>query len=275
MGHQRTLATTTPTREVSDLTPEENLRYSRHFLFRYIGRKGQQHLQHARVAIVGAGAIGSMLANHMARSGIGYIRLIDADQVEISNLQRQVLYTEEDATSQRDKAMAAKQHLFSINHHVDVDPRIIRINAENAEQQLVDVDLILDGTDNLESRFIINDVATKHHLPWIYAAAVGSRGMVFPFIPGRGPCFHCLFTPAQLSNTAETCDAVGVIGTAVAVVASLSATEALKILLGDTANVISQLRHLDLWKGEFGELKLGEPRQGCPTCGRHDYPFLA
>lgn len=257
------------------MTPEENLRYSRHFLFRHIGRKGQQKLREAHVAIVGAGAIGSMIANHMARSGVGQIRLIDADQVEISNLQRQVLYTEEDAAVHRDKAMAAKMHLSAINHHVEVDPRTIRINANNAEEHLTGVDLILDGTDNLDTRFIINDVAMKHNIPWVYAAAVGSRGMMFPFIPGRAPCFHCMFPPSQTNESAETCDAVGVIAPAVAVVASLSATEALKILLGDHANVVSRLRHLDLWKGEFAELQLGEPRKNCPTCGLHEYPFIA
>ncbi len=257
------------------MTPEETLRYSRHFLFRHIGRKGQLQLKNSRVAIVGAGAIGSMLANHMARSGVGYIRLIDADQVETSNLQRQVLYTEADAKAHLEKARAAESHLLAINHHIEVEPVVKRITSDNAEENLTGVDLILDGTDNLEARFIINDVAIKNNIPWVYAAAVGSRGMMFPFIPGRSPCFHCLFPPSQMDGPTESCDAVGVIAPAVAVVASLAATEAMKILLDDEEHLIRHLRHLDLWRGEFGELKLGKARSNCPTCGLHEYPFIA
>ncbi|MEV2288226.1 ThiF family adenylyltransferase [Paenibacillus larvae] len=250
-------------------------RYSRHMLFPPIGRAGQHRLMESRVVIVGMGALGSVLANHMVRAGIGYVRIIDRDIVEESNLQRQMLYDEEDAIQLVPKANAAADKLRRINSQVQIEPHVTDLHAVNAEDLLGGVDLILDGTDNFAVRFLINDVSVKHRIPWIYGGAVASRGVSLAILPGKTPCLRCLFRQAPVQGSAETCDTAGVIGGIIHVVASYQATEALKLLVGDTEHVNPSMMQWDLWYNQQSAIDVSKARrQDCPCCGEQRYDYL-
>ncbi len=251
--------------------PETHPRYSRQHLFTPIGVSGQQKLNAARVAVVGAGALGTVIANHMVRAGVGFTRIIDRDIIEWSNLQRQTLYDEADAAEAKPKALAAAAKLRQINSQVQIEPEVTDLTAANAERLLRDVDLIMDGTDNFATRFLINDVAVLHKLPWIYAGAVASRGMIAPFFPD-GACFHCLFPDDSNQTHAETCDTVGVIGPLTDVIGSLASTLALKYLVG--APVAKHLTHLDVWEGRQSTMKLPAKQENCKTCGQRIFTYL-
>ncbi|MFV9510088.1 ThiF family adenylyltransferase [Tepidibacillus sp. LV47] len=254
---------------------QNELRYSRQHLFPYIGKEGQEKLKNSRVAIVGMGALGTALANHMVRSGIGYVRIMDRDFVEYSNLQRQMLYDEKDAKQGLPKAIAAKKKLNAINSDVIVDAHVTDLTWKNAEELLSDVDLILDGTDNFAVRYLINDVAVKHGIPWIYGGAVSSRGMTITIIPEKTPCFRCLFPEAPAPGTTQTCDTAGVIGPIIQLVAAYQATEALKLLVGDHEHLSTSLRNFELWQNDYSEINVKNARnQDCPTCGHHHYEYL-
>ncbi|HEY8341471.1 MAG TPA: ThiF family adenylyltransferase [Calditerricola sp.] len=249
-------------------------RYSRQILFAPIGREGQERLARSRVAIVGMGALGTVLANHMVRAGVGYVRLIDRDVVEMSNLQRQMLYDEDDARAHLPKAVAAADKLRRINSDVTVEPHVVDLNATNAESLLANVDLVLDGTDNFHVRFLVNDVCVKHGIPWVYGGVVRARGMVALLRPGTTPCLRCLFDSPPAAHT-ETCDTVGVIGPIVHVVASYQAAEALKLLIGATDKLAPVLRYVDLWEGQEGAMRLdGARKRDCPCCARRQFDFL-
>ncbi|MBA4495998.1 ThiF family adenylyltransferase [Paenactinomyces guangxiensis] len=250
-------------------------RYSRQVLFSPIGPTGQAKLQKSRVAIVGLGALGTALANHMVRAGIGYVRLIDRDFVEASNLQRQMLYDEADAEDHLPKATAAAQKLKAINSSVDLDPHITDLTWRNAEELLSDVDLILDGSDNFDVRYLVNDVSIKYSIPWIYGGAVSARGITFTIRPGITPCLRCLFPQAPAPGTAQTCDTAGVIGPIIQVVAAYQATEAFKLLVGDTNALETRLRHFELWANHDTALQVSGQRQAdCPACQQHNYDYL-
>jgi molybdopterin-synthase adenylyltransferase len=250
-------------------------RYSRQILFAPIGEKGQRQLQQSRVAIAGLGALGTALANHMVRSGVGYVRLIDRDFVEESNLQRQMLYDENDAREGLPKAVAAKQKLQAVNSEVTVEAHVADIHADNAEALLTDVDLILDGTDNFGIRYLINDVSLKHTIPWIYGGAVSSRGMTHTFLPGKTPCLRCLFPQPPEPGSAETCDTAGVIGPIVQIVASLQATEALKLLTGNAAAGHGKMRHMDIWYNQDLTMDVSGKRDPqCPACVQRKWEYL-
>jgi molybdopterin-synthase adenylyltransferase len=250
-------------------------RYSRQVLFSPIGVEGQRKLNAGKVAIVGMGALGTVLANHMVRAGVGYVRLIDRDFVEASNLQRQMLYDEEDANSSTPKAIAAAKRLQLVNSQVTIEPYVTDLNPTNAEQLLSSVDLILDGTDNFSVRFLINDVSNKLGIPWIYGGAVASRGVSLTIIPGQTPCLRCLFTQAPAAGTTETCDTAGVIGGIIHVVASFQATEALKILIGDQHNLNLKMQQWDLWFNQNSAISVAGARKGdCPACGQKHYEYL-
>jgi molybdopterin/thiamine biosynthesis adenylyltransferase len=248
-------------------------RYSRQILFHGIGEAGQQKLLSSRAAIVGIGALGTVIANHLVRSGVGFVRLIDRDLVELSNLQRQVLFDEADAALQLPKVIAAKKKLTAINSTVTVEAVIADLNLDNAEELLADVDVIVDGTDNFMTRFLINDVAIKHGIPWVHGAAVSSRGMFAAIIPGKTPCYRCLF-PRVPSGTGETCDSIGVLAPLTTIIGSFQALETLKILIG--APVISpNLEQLDIWFNSFLQMDITQGRNpDCPACGRRQYEFL-
>ncbi|WP_213525013.1 ThiF family adenylyltransferase [Paenibacillus sp. J31TS4] len=243
--------------------------------FAPISEDGQRRLAEAHVAIVGLGALGSVLADLLARAGVGRLRLIDRDFVEPSNLQRQPLYTERDAEQSLPKAVAAAAALGRVNRSTAVEPVTADISARNAEALLGGVSLILDGTDNFPSRFLLNDVAVKRGIPWIYGGAVASRGVTLPVIPGETPCLRCLYFVPPEPGTGETCDTAGILAPASHVTASRQAAEALKLLAGRREAVNPRMVHFDLWTGEHAELDVSSARNpDCPACGRRQFEFL-
>lgn len=249
-------------------------RYSRQILFPAIGMEGQKKLGASRVAIVGMGALGTVLANHMVRAGVGFIRLIDRDFVEESNLQRQMLYDEEDAAQLLPKAIAAAKKLRKINSSIRIEPHMVDLNPENADELLSDVHLILDGSDNFQVRYLINDVAVKYRIPWVYGAAVRARGMFTVIWPYVTPCYRCLF-PTPPEGRGETCDTVGVIGPIIHVVASYQAAEGLKILLGKDHHLNPHLEQFELWENEHLQIDVRRGRNpDCPACVHRRFDFL-
>ena len=247
-------------------------RYSRQILFQQVGETGQIKLQNSKVAIVGVGALGTVIANHLVRSGVGYIRLIDRDLVELSNLQRQTLFDEEDARLQFPKVIAAQNRLNKINSTVTVDAVIADLNLDNAEELLTEFDCIVDGTDNFNTRFLINDVAVKYGIPWIHGAAVSSRGMFASIIPGITPCYRCLF-PHVPTATGETCDTVGVLSPLTDIIGSFQAMETMKILMGEKTT--PNLEQIDIWDYTTMQMDISEGRNpNCPTCVNHQFDFL-
>jgi molybdopterin/thiamine biosynthesis adenylyltransferase len=251
----------------------KNSRYSRQILFSPIGAEGQKKLSRAKVAIVGMGALGTVLADHMVRAGVGYVRIIDRDFVELSNLQRQMLYNEQDASQSAPKAIAAASKLREVNSLVTVEPHVVDLNQTNAEELLADVDLLLDGTDNFSVRFLINDVSVKHNIPWIYGGAVSSRGVSMTVIPGVTPCLRCMFGQAPAQGTAETCDTAGVIGPIIHVVASYQAVEAL--IVGDHQRLNRKMIHFDLWHNQHAAVDVSNARKpDCPACAHKHYEYL-
>lgn len=247
-------------------------RYSRQILFPGIGEEGQRKLLRSRVAIVGAGALGTVIANHLVRSGVGYIRLIDRDLVEWSNLQRQILYTEEDARRQLPKAIAAQKRLKDINSTVTVDAVIADLNLENAEELLTGMDVIVDGTDNFMTRFLINDVAVKYRIPWVHGAAVSSRGMHAVIKPGVTPCYRCLF-PNVPSGNGETCDTVGVLSPLTDIIGSFQSMETMKLLVG--AETTPNLEQIDIWDLSSMQMNISQGRNpDCPACAQGHFDFL-
>lgn len=251
-----------------------NERYSRQVLFAGIGAQGQEHLAESRVALVGCGATGSALANLLARAGIGYLRIIDRDYVEPSNLQRQVLFDEADAAESLPKAVAAARKIKSFNSGIHVEAHVDDLTPTNARELLRDVHLILDGTDNFETRYLINDYAVAHSVPWIYTAAVGSYGVAMNIIPGETACLACIF-PDSPTGTVETCDTSGILNSAVNAMASISATEALKLLVGSHDILRRTLLSWDFWRNEHAEVSAAKPRSDCRCCGQRDFVHLA
>lgn len=247
-------------------------RYSRQELFAPIGPEGQARLRRARVAIVGCGALGSTLAEMMARAGVGSLTVIDRDYVEESNLQRQSLFDEEDAARGLPKAAAAEARLRAINSEVAVRGVVTDLAADNAAELLKGADLVLDGTDNFETRFLLNDVCLKAGIPWVYGACVGSYGLALLVRPRVSPCLRCVLEEMP-GPGGPTCDTVGVVAPVVHVVAGLQAGEALKMLAGRAQDLLPGVVTVDLWKGRFEVMDLGGRAPWCPACteGRYDY----
>jgi molybdopterin-synthase adenylyltransferase len=247
-------------------------RYSRQILFSRIGTEGQDKLLTSKVAIVGVGALGTVSANHLVRSGVGTIRLIDRDYVEKSNLQRQMLFNEEDASLNLPKAVAAKKRLEKINSDVEVEAVIADVNLDNAEELLAGFDVIVDGTDNFMTRFLINDISIKFNIPWVHGAAVSSRGMFAVIKPGITPCYRCLF-PHVPTGRGETCDTIGVLSPLTDIIGSFQAIEVMKLLVG--AETTHNLEQLDIWDTSFFQMDISEGRNpNCPACARHQFDFL-
>ena len=252
---------------------EENDRYSRQVLFKEIGAEGQRKLFQFRVAIVGCGATGSALASLLARSGIGTLRIIDRDYVESSNLQRQTLFDETDARESVPKALAAARQIARFNSQIVVEPHVADLTPGNIDSLLHGADLILDGTDNFETRYLINDYALKNSVAWIYAAAVGSYAVTMNILPGETACLACIF-PESPRGPLETCETAGILNSAVTLVASLSATEALKFLVGARSKMRRTLLSWDVWSNERAELSAIQRREGCRAC-RGDFVHLS
>ena len=249
-------------------------RYSRQVLFAGIGAEGQQKLAQAKVAIVGCGATGSAVAALLARSGIGTLRIIDRDYVEPSNLHRQTLFDESDAAESLPKAIAASQRIAAFNSQTITEPKVADLVPGNVAELLDGTDLILDGTDNFETRYLINDYAVRQSRTWIYAAAVGSYGVTLNVVPGQTACLACIF-PDSPTGTVETCETAGILNSAVNLVASIEATEAIKFLVGAQERVRKTLLSFDVWHNDRAEISAGHPRQDCQTCGKKNFVHLA
>lgn len=253
------------------MTQSDNERYSRQIRFPSIGLHGQERLLDARVAIVGCGALGSFQAGALARAGVGRLRIIDRDYVELSNLQRQWLFTEEDAAESLPKATAAVRALRRINSGIAVEGAVADLTSANAEDMLADADLILDGTDNFETRYLINDFAVSRNLPWIYGAAVGSYGLSMTIVPGQTACLKCVY-PEPPKGAQPTCETAGVLGPITAIIASLQVAEALRILSGLAP--IARISTVDVWSGDMRQIRQPERDPSCIACGRREFRHL-
>ena len=253
------------------MTPEE--RYSRQVLFHGIGAEGQRRLAAARVAIMGCGAIGSAVASLLARAGVGTLRIIDRDYVEPSNLQRQTLFDENDAAESVPKAVAAARKIAAFNSEIVVEPEVADLTPANIATLLAGADLVLDGTDNFETRYLVNDYAVQNGMPWVYAAAVASYAATMSILPGETACLACIF-PASPRGVVETCDTSGILNSAVNLIASLSATEALKLLVGAREQLRRTLLSIDVWTNERSEISTAHPRPDCQTCAQRKFVHL-
>ncbi|HXX19329.1 MAG TPA: TOMM precursor leader peptide-binding protein [Candidatus Acidoferrum sp.] len=262
------------------MKPEDREKYSRQILFSEIGESGQEKILASSTAVVGCGALGTVAAGLLVRAGIGRLRIIDRDFVELSNLQRQTLFDESDARDALPKAVAAERHLRAINGGVQVEGIVADLTPKNATDLLAGFPLIVDGTDNFETRLLVNDAAISLGIPWIYAAVVGSYGVTMTIRPGETACLACLLETSEGANGASgriaseaTCDTAGVIGSAANVVASLAATEALKILAGRAEALHGRLVSCDAWTGKFQSIRV--PRNpNCRSCGRRELIHL-
>ncbi|MCU6710405.1 ThiF family adenylyltransferase [Paenibacillus sp. J5C_2022] len=255
--------------------PGPESRYSRQIRFRPIGMEGQAALSAGRAAVVGMGALGCIIAQHLVRAGIGYIRIIDRDIVERSNLQRQLLYKEQDADNGLPKAEAAASRLRAMNSSVAIEPVIADVSPYNTERWLSSVDVVLDGTDNFSTRYLLNDYCVKHAIPWIYGGAVGASGMTMSIIPSTTPCYRCLFRDPPLTGTSDSCETAGVISPVVDVIGSIQAAEAIKLLSGRASAISRSLMQVDLWHNVWMPLTIPEaPVPDCPCCVKRSFTFL-
>lgn len=251
-----------------------NERYSRQILFPEIGKSGQEKLIGARVAIVGCGALGASHAEMLSRAGVGHLRIIDRDFVEFTNLQRQTLFKESDAAERLPKAIAARQRIGEINSDVKIEAIVADVNQSNVESLIRDADLILDGTDNFQIRYLLNDGAVKLGKTWIYGAAVSSYGTTMTIVPGETPCLRCIFEDMPDAGSSPTCDTAGVIMPIIATVSAVQVAEAIKILVRDMASLHRSLLQFDLWQNDWRKIKLSKPNPDCRACGQHIFDFL-
>jgi molybdopterin/thiamine biosynthesis adenylyltransferase len=251
-------------------------RYSRQVRFPQLGEEGQRALLGSRVALCGCGALGTVLANHLARAGVGSIRVIDRDFIETHNLQRQVLFDEQDVADNLPKAEAAARKMRAINSSIHVEPVVTDLDHTNILDLVGDADLILDGTDNFETRYLINDAAVKLGKPWIYGGVIGSEGQTMTIIPGKTPCLRCLIETAPPPGMTPTCETAGVLGPAVAVIASFEAIEAIKLLAGRLESLNDHLIMVDVWDWSFRQLKVANllGKVDCPCCRHRKFEWL-
>ncbi len=249
-------------------------RYSRQILFSGIGQIGQERLAQSHAVIIGCGALGAMQAEMLARAGVQNLRIIDRDFIEESNLQRQIMFEESDVTERLPKAIAAQNRIARINSDIAVDARVVDVNYTNVEELIHDADVVLDGTDNFETRYVVNDAAVKLGKTWIYGAAVGSYGVQMTIRPQQTPCLRCVFPEAPAPGTSPTCDTAGVILPIIATIVSYQVTEALKILTGQFDKLHGKLLQFDMWEHRVTQIKLGQPEHDCPTCAQRDFAFL-
>lgn len=251
-------------------------RYSRQIRFPGLGEAGQRKLMESRVTLCGCGALGTVLANHLVRAGVGFVRIIDRDFIETHNLQRQILFDEQDVADNLPKAEAAARKLRLINSQVTIEPVVTDIDYTNILDLVSDADLILDGTDNFETRYLINDAAVKLGKPWVFGGVIGSEGQTMTIVPGKTPCLRCVIESNPPPGMTPTCETAGVLGPAVAVVASFEAVEAIKLLSGADAVLNNELIMIDLWDWSFRRLKVASllGKVDCPTCQRRDFEWL-
>ncbi|HYJ86754.1 MAG TPA: ThiF family adenylyltransferase [Pyrinomonadaceae bacterium] len=249
-------------------------RYSRQILFSGIGAGGQQKLLQSSVLIVGCGALGSAQAESLARAGVGALRIADRDFVEPSNLQRQTMFTEKDAAGRIPKAVAAANHIREINSEIVVEAEIVDVSHSNIERLIKECDVVLDGTDNFATRYLINDACVKNKINWIYGAAVGSYGVTMTILPHQTPCLRCVFEEAPPAASAPTCDTAGVLMPIISVVAAVQVSEALKLLTGQTGALHRSLMQFDVWRNEWRKINPGPRSENCATCARREFTTL-
>ncbi len=254
------------------MNAQQRERYSRQIIFPPLGAAGQERLLAARVVIIGCGANGSVMANTLARAGVGALVLVDRDFVELKNLQRQILFDEDDAARGTPKAIAAAEKLRRANSSIHIEGIVTDVNAENIEDLIAGATLVMDGTDNFETRFLINDACVKHDVPWVYAGAVASYGMTMTIVPRETACLRCVFSRAPAPGALPTCDTAGVLGPIVNVIASLASAEAIKFIAGaGTRN--TGIINIDLWDNSFEMLTIAR-RADCVCCGQRQFEYL-
>jgi molybdopterin-synthase adenylyltransferase len=251
-----------------------NERYSRQILFNEIGKTGQKKLLTSRVLLVGCGALGASHAEILARAGVGFLRIVDRDFVEFSNLQRQTLFSEADASNRLPKSVAAQNRIKEINSEIEIEAIVADVNHSNIESFVKDVDLVLDGTDNFQIRYLVNDACVKLNKTWIYGAAVSSYGTTMTIIPNETPCLRCIFEEIPNAGSAPTCDTAGVIQPIITSISAIQTTEALKILTGKTDKLHKSLMQIDVWENVWRKIKLNAPEENCKTCGKRNFEFL-
>jgi molybdopterin-synthase adenylyltransferase len=257
-------------------------RYVRQIIYPGIGESGQRALLAAHATIIGVGATGSVLANHLARAGVGHLRLVDRDFVELNNLQRQLVYDEEDVAQVLPKAVAIAAKLRRINSAIAIEEIVADVNATNIAGLIADADVVLDGTDNFTTRYLINDACVKLGKPWVYTGVLATYGMTMTIRPGVTPCLRCTMGELPAPGTVPTCDTAGIIGPIVTLMGSISATEAIKLILasadpapaGARPELNAGMIHIDLWDHTYERFDLGGPRPDCPTCGQGRFEFL-
>lgn len=250
-------------------------RYSRQILFTEIGETGQERLARSTAVIIGCGALGAVQAETLGRAGVGRLLLVDRDFVEESNLQRQIIFEETDATERLPKAIAAARRLARVNSAIEVEALVGDVNFENIEEIIDGADVVLDGTDNFETRFLINDACVKAGVPWVYGAAVGSYGLTMTIIPGDSPCLRCVLEAVPEPGSGPTCDTTGVIMPITSIIASIQSLEALKLLTGNVGKLHRSLLRVDVWDSNIKRLDLSSFERGdCPACVRREFEFL-
>jgi adenylyltransferase/sulfurtransferase len=256
---------------------EPNLdRYVRQMRYPAFGEEGQRRLLASRALVVGCGALGSVLANTLTRAGVGKLRVVDRDFLELNNLQRQVLFDEDDLAANLPKAIAAANKLRRINSQIEIEPVVADVNHTNIEQLCADVDCIVDGTDNFEIRFLVNDAAIKHNIPWVYGGCLGCEGQTMTILPRETPCLRCLMAETPPPGTTPTCDTAGILAPIINVIASMQAMEAIKILSGHRQAVSRVLSVFELWENRLRQVKVASLSESvdCPTCKQGEYPWL-
>jgi molybdopterin-synthase adenylyltransferase len=251
-----------------------NDRYSRQILFSPIGREGQEKLLASRVLLVGCGALGAAHAEMLARAGVGKLRIVDRDFVEFTNLQRQTLFKESDAVERLPKAIAAKTRIGEINSEIEVEAVVADVNHSNVESLIAACDLVIDGSDNFQVRYLVNDACVKNSVTWIYGAAVSSYGTTMTIIPGKTPCLRCIFEDMPDAGSSPTCDTAGVIMPIIATISAAQVAEALKILTGNYADLHRSLMQFDIWANDRQRIKLAEPNPNCKCCSQRVFEFL-
>ncbi len=249
-------------------------RYSRQMILPGWGREGQGRLAKKTAAVVGCGALGSHIASHLVRAGVGRLVLADRDCVEWHNLPRQALYAESDAAATIPKAVAAARRLRQLNSLVEIEEHVLDVNADTVEHVLEDADLVMDGADNFEVRYLVNEVCVKQGIPWVYGGVLGTYGLTAPIIPGETPCLRCLLGPMPPVGAVPTCETAGVLGPVVAIIAALEVTEGLKILLGRQEELLRSLVMVDVWSGDFERAQVQKGKTRCPVCDEGRYELL-
>jgi len=259
--------------------PETNdhlARYSRQIVYGEFGLAGQQALAAGKAVIIGVGGLGTWLAEMLARAGVGSLRLVDDDKVDLTNIHRQGLYDESNASAGATKVQAAAERLQRLNAQVSVDPVIARVDRHNIKRIVKDADVILDGTDNFHTRYLINDVSVKTSRPWVFAGVIGCQGQTMTIVPGQTPCLRCVLDAAPAPREQENARNFGVLGPVVAAIASIQACEAIKILSGKSDRISRRLVKLDLWDNTIQTIDLAEtgPSPDCTCCGRRVFEYL-